>query len=226
MKTNEIETTPQPGMTDIGLATNTESRCACPILVDTSSSMKGAPIDELNAGLLELKSKLLEDPLACSRVELALISFNSSVKVEVDFCSPEHFNPPPLIASGRTMLGEAVLKGLEILNKRTAEYRAAGTSYYKPWMICITDGMSGDDISEAARLVREAETKRRLSFFGIGVLGADMEQLAKVSLRPPLLLDGLKFQQIFEWLSVGLSSAAASRPGDQVPLTQPNWAAV
>jgi uncharacterized protein YegL len=113
-----------------------------------------------------------------------------------------------------------------MLNARTAEYRAAGISYYRPWLMVLTDAESGDDIAEAAQLVKEAESKKRLAFFGIGVLGANKDALGSLSLRPPLCLEGIKFQELFEWLSVNLSSVAVSQPGDQVPLTAPTWAAV
>lgn len=188
--------------------------------------MRGQPIDELNTGIQLLKTKLIEDQLACLRVDLAVLAFNHDVEVAVDFCTPENFSPPTLTTSGGTSIGAAIIKGLDMLNARRAEYRAAGNSFYRPWLMCVTDGESGDDITEAARLVREAESQKRLAFFGIGVLGANMGELARLSSRPPLRLEGLNFQELFEWLSVNLSSVAASRPGDQVALTPPNWANV
>ena len=183
-------------------------------------------IAALNAGLQQLKSNLIGDSLACLRVELALVTFSDKIIAEVDFCSPENFNPPTLNAGGGTFLGAAVLKGLEMLKNRTAEYRAAGNNYYRPWLLVVTDCESGDDIGEAARLVREAEAQKRIAFFGVGVLGANMNELGRLSLRPPRCLDGIKFHELFEWLSVNLSSVAVSRPGDQVPLTPPNWTTV
>lgn len=224
--TNNGSTDGIAGVQEIGFAQNPEPRCACLIVPDKSGSMAGPPINELNAGLQQLKAKLVEDPLACLRVELALLAFNHTVEVAVDFCTPENFAPPTLVASGGTNLGAAVLRGLEMLNARTAEYRAAGISYYRPWLMVVTDGKSGDDLTEAARLIKAAETKKRLAFFGVGVLGADLSQLGSLSNRPPLCLEGIKFPELFEWLSVNLSSVAVSQPGDQVPLTPPNWATV
>lgn len=53
-----------------------------------------------------------------------------------------------------------------------------------------------------------------------------MDALGSLSLRPPLCLEGIKFQELFEWLSVNLSTVAVSQLGEQVPLTAPTWAAV
>jgi uncharacterized protein YegL len=220
----KINSTAQFSEAEIGLEGTPDPRCLFPILVDTSGSMTGKPIAEVNAGLQLLKTNLIADSLAASRVELALLSFSDSVTVDVDFCSPDNFNPPTLAASGGTNLGAAVIKCLDILNARTAELRTAGASFYRPWFLLLTDAKSGDDIAEAARLVKEAESKRRLSFFPVGVLGADMEELSKLSLRPPRQLEGMNFIEMFDWFSVNLASVAVSTPGEQVPLTDPTWA--
>jgi len=42
-----------------------------------------------------------------------------------------------------------------------------------------------------------------------------MSQLAK---RPPLMLEGMKFKELFVWLSASLSAASRSRPGDNVQM--------
>jgi uncharacterized protein YegL len=214
------------GLTDIEFTTNPEARCGCCIAADISDSMKGRPIAELNAGLIELKHCLVADPLACLRVELALISFNSVVKTEVDFTGPTTFQPPTLIPSGGTSLGAAVIQGLDLIKARTAGYRAAGLPCFRPWLVVITDGEATDDVTEAARLVKEMETQKRVAFFGVGVQSANMHKLAELSHRAPLRLDGLRFSDWFQWLSASLSAVALSRPGDQVPLPPPDWAAV
>jgi uncharacterized protein with von Willebrand factor type A (vWA) domain len=49
----ETVTTPdQVPFGDSDFAENPEPRCACLLLLDTSGSMQGAPIRELNAGLV------------------------------------------------------------------------------------------------------------------------------------------------------------------------------
>lgn len=188
--------------------------------------MGGQPIAELNAGLVHLKEQLLGNDLAKLRVELSVVSFNRSTTVEVDFTSPDNFSPPTLIASGGTHLGAAICEALDMLRSRTDSYRTAGLSYFRPWLVLLTDAEANDDVSDAARRVKEAESQRRLAFFGIGVQSADMRKLAELSLRPPLHLDGLRFADLFEWLSTSLSSVATSQPGEQVPLPPPNWGVV
>lgn len=54
-------------------AENPEPRCPLLLLLDTSYSMAGAPIAQLNDGLATLRSDLLKDELAAKRVEIAVV---------------------------------------------------------------------------------------------------------------------------------------------------------
>jgi uncharacterized protein YegL len=92
-------------------ADNPEPRCPCLLLLDTSGSMQGDPIDKLNAGLLTFKEELLADSLASKRVEVAVISFGPVVK-ESDFQTAPDFFPTKLTANGDTPMGKAIQEGI------------------------------------------------------------------------------------------------------------------
>jgi len=124
-------------------ADNPEPRCALMLLLDTSGSMGGAPIRELNDGVATLKQGLTEDALASKRVEVGIISFGP-VKIESPFHTVTNFFPPVLHASGDTPMGEAIRQGIEMLKQRKAEYRAAGISFFRPWIFLMTDGCPTD----------------------------------------------------------------------------------
>ena len=62
-----------------------ECHVAAVLLVDTSASMSGKSIEELNRGLQEFYTALQQDPLALGRADVSIISFGSTVKIEMGF---------------------------------------------------------------------------------------------------------------------------------------------
>ena len=213
----------------VEFASNAEPRNACLLLLDTSGSMGGAPISELNAGLQLLKDDLIKDSLASKRVEVAIVTFGGSVTLVQDFVTVDKFTPPVLTASGGTPMGEAVLVGLQLIKSRKQTYKDNAIVYYRPWIFLITDGSPTDEIAAAATAVRAEEAMKGVEFFtvavGAGGLAA-MPVLGSLSVKPPVQLSGLKFSELFSWLSGSAKRVSASKPGDQVALPPPGWLAI
>jgi uncharacterized protein YegL len=205
---------------------NPEPRCACLLLLDTSGSMGGEPIAQLNRGLQTLKDELAKDSLAMKRVDLAVVTFGP-VRVESDFQTIDHWTPPNLAASGDTPMGTAIEAGLELLRARKDQYRANAIEVFRPWVFLITDGAPTDAWQRAADLVHAGETSKGFAFFGVGVEGANMDILAKICVREPVRLAGLRFADMFKWLSSSLSGVSSSQPGTAVMIPPPSgWASV
>jgi uncharacterized protein YegL len=224
-------------------AENPEPRCPVVLVLDTSGSMQGAPIQELNQGLVDFSAAIKNDPLASLRVEVAIVTFGGSVHVldlqsgeayrdaegaEHGFVIVDAFEPPNLRAGGGTPMGTAVLTALDLLRERKEIYKQYGIDYFRPWMFVITDGNPTDsDWRNAAAAVRQEEARKGVIFYGVGVERADMRILAEFSeARPPLKLRGLAFGELFQWLSRSLSVIAHSRPGEQAPLPPVGWGSV
>jgi uncharacterized protein YegL len=210
---------------NVEFADNPEPRCPCVLLLDVSGSMAGSPIAELNSGLTVLKDELSADPLALKRVELAIVTFGP-LKTEMDFQSASTFYPPTLVAQGDTPMGAAILHSLDLLRKRKDEYKTHGIHYYRPWVFLITDGGPTDAWQAAATAVRGAEQSKAVAFFAVGVKNANMEILRQISVREPLMLDGLRFGDLFSWLSASLKQISISTPGTEVTLPQTGWTSV
>lgn len=205
----------------VEFAENPEPRCPCVLLLDTSKSMRGEPINALQEGLKAFRDNLVKDSLATRRVEVAIVSFGQGVSVVHEFMPVDALTAPDLNAGGLTPMGTAILKGLDLLEARKAVYKAHGVPYYRPWIFMITDGKpkgeSVEVVEQAIRRLHEAEHNKHVAFFAVAVKGAHVDKLKRISVRPPVELEGLNFVDMFVWLSRSTQQIAHS----QEPLPPP-----
>ena len=223
---------------ELEFAENPEPRAPTMLVLDVSGSMSGAPIAQLNEGLKAFQSAIRGDQLTAMRVEVAIVAFDSNVRVldtrsetlttaadENDaFVLGAEFNAPTLVTGGQTALGTAVLKGLEILRARKAMYKANAVDYFRPFMFVMTDGAPLGEPDgtwqRAAAASKDEELRKGVTMFPIAVGDqADVEVLKQFSAKGlALKMAGLDFKELFVWLSKSVSSVAQSRLGDQVAL--------
>jgi uncharacterized protein YegL len=208
---------------------NPNQRTPCVLVLDASGSMSGQPIDELNAGLVEFENSLKADPAALTRVQVSIICVGgpkNNASLLLDWTDCTNFKAFELVASGSTPLAEGILLAHETIERGKQGLRAAGISYTRPWMFVISDGepTSPDPIwQKAVQETIDAQQQRKVEVFPIAVQGANVVKMRQISHRPPIALEGLKFRELFVWLTGSLSAAAQSRPGDEVnlPSTDP-----
>ncbi|AMV19639.1 hypothetical protein VT03_17215 [Planctomyces sp. SH-PL14] len=129
-------------------------------------------------------------------------------------------------------MGQAIMSAIDLLRDRKAEYKANGISHYRPWIFLITDGgpTDGNLWKTAAEEIKRGEQSKSFAFFAVGVEGANFEVLNQLSNRQALRLKGLRFRDLFQWLSHSQQSVSRSSPGDAVPLENPTgpegWASI
>ncbi|WP_414574924.1 vWA domain-containing protein [Anabaena sp. CCY 9402-a] len=203
---------------------NPENRCPVILLLDTSGSMSGQRIQELNRGLAAFKEDVLKDAQASLSVEVAIVTFGP-VRLTQDFVTIDQFTSPKLEADGVTPMGQAIEYALDLLETRKQTYKDNGILYYRPWVFLITDGAPTDYWEGAAQRVREAEESRRLSFFTVAVQDADMNKLRQIAppQRPPVILNGLDFRSLFVWLSTSMKRVSSGKVGEAVALPPVGW---
>lgn len=190
---------------------NPSPRCACMLVLDTSGSMSGAPIQELNQGLQAFVEAVQEDEMSAYSVEVGVITAGGTVREELSFTTANTIREvSPLVADGVTPLGAAVELALRRLEERKAAYKRAGVAYYQPWLVIISDGEPTDSWQAVAQQTSALSQQRKLVVMPVGVSQANMAILGQFSSRPAKQLAGLKFREFFEWLSASMSRVSAS----------------
>lgn len=202
------------------LTENPSARVPVCLVLDTSGSMSGRPIDELNKGIKLFFRAIQEDEVARYSAEIAVVTFGDTVKQLLDFGSVEKQQVPTLCAGGYTPMGEAVNVALKLLEDRKNMYSTVGIDYYQPWMVLMTDGEPTDDIGAASQKTRKLVESRKLTVFPIGIgANANLTLLSQFSPRnKPLSLNGLNFKAFFEWLSKSVNITSQSVPGAGIQL--------
>ena len=192
-----------------GIAAPSEPHMACVLLLDISSSMKGAPIQSLNEAIAKFKQQVCQDPLARKRVEVAIVTFETPAIT--------------LEPGGQTHMAEAIQVAIDLVKKRTREYQGVGVPCFKPWIFMITDGVSmstPEAMQEAAARIHEEESKGsngRLKFWALGVDDYDKEEIFKLTDRV-IELQQHEFTGIFDWLVDSMSAISKSQVGDRIEL--------
>lgn len=178
------------------------------LLLDTSGSMHGGPIEAVKLGVQALISSLRQDPYALETVWLSIITFSESAQQLVPLTELPAFQMPQLHASGMTAMGAA----LSLLAKRV-EDELVKTSYekkgdWKPLVFLMSDGISTDSLDSGLEACKAYS-------FGVFVAcaagpKADTNQLKKITESVVRLdnLDSDSIRAFFKWVSASVSTGS------------------
>ena len=213
----------------ISIANPQQPHVATVLLLDVSGSMSGEKIAALTEGLSFFKDEVMKDDLATKRMDLSVIVFGNDVSVLQDFTSIGNFMPPKLTADGVTPMGEAILLAIKLIETRKTQYKSQGIDYFRPWIFLITDGEPTDmepgrDMwNKVINEVHQGEENKKFMFFSVAIEPANMQILKSIAppSRPPLYLNGVRFRELFSWLSRSQTDVSRSRPGEMVTLQNP-----
>lgn len=218
--------------TSFPIANPDKPQAACVLLLDTSRSMRGAPLRALQEGLAAYREHIRGDPDASLIVETCVVTFSDEAKVLHPFSSVESLPAElPLTAGGWTSLGAGLELAMQQIEERKAFYKEEGVDYYRPFLVVITDGSPTDlkgeaRFAEMAAKVQQGARDRKYVplFFGTG--NANFDKLKALAGEGAVVagIDGARFGEFFQWLSKSVSGLKDSKPGDKVVLQDPTVA--
>ena len=205
------------------------SRFPIYLLLDTSGSMSGEPIEAVRQGLKLLLEDLCSDPTVADIAYLSIITFDSSAKQLFPLTAVDSVVEPMINANGSTTLDDAFSK---LENAFNTELRKKGTETqkadYKPIIFLFTDGMPDDDSWKiCAKRLKDSRSWYDLVICGAGPDVNDeflhycrreiTESVLKLeSLQPELLKKFFKL--VSQSVKMGSKSVQQSKPNDVVSI--------
>lgn len=117
------------------------------LLIDTSGSMKGAPIEAVNKGLIVLVKALQEDPDMVEKAYLSIFSFDKDVKEVLPLTGVDGLDELPALVTPEfspTHMGRALEVLIEKVDSEVVKNTEGHAGDYKPLLFVITDGKPSD----------------------------------------------------------------------------------
>lgn len=178
------------------------------LLLDTSGSMYGEPIEAVKNGVQVLVSTLRQDPYALETAYLSVITFDSSAKQVAPLTELSTFQMPNIEANGCTALGEALTLLANRVDSEVTKTTADVKGDWKPLVFIMTDGEPTDDLNKGL-----AEFRKRK--FGMVVAcaagqGANTNTLKQITESVVQLdtADSATIKSFFKWVSASVSAGS------------------
>jgi len=176
------------------------------LLIDTSGSMYGEPIESVKNGLQTLLSSLRQDPYALETAFLSVIEFNTQANQLVALTDLMSFQAPELKPQGVTALGEALTVLADKVNTEVKKTTLEEKGDWRPLVFIFSDGGATDDLQKGIDALKQTKT-------GIVVAcaagqHAKEEELRKIT-ESVVKLDNADSKAItafFEWVSASIST--------------------
>ena len=178
------------------------------LLLDTSGSMSGEPIEAVKNGVQTLISTLRSDPYALETAYLSVITFDSSSRQIVPLTELSMFQMPEIQANGATAFGEALSLLASKVSTEITKTTLEEKGDWKPIVFIMTDGGPTDNWQKGL-----ADFKRQK--FGMVVAcaagqGADTNILKQVTEIVVQLdtADSSTIKAFFKWVSASVSTTS------------------
>ncbi|MFH0782127.1 MAG: VWA domain-containing protein [Pseudomonadota bacterium] len=193
------------------------------LLLDTSGSMSGEPIEAVRQCMKGLLSELRNDPHSIETAYLSVITFASSAQQVVPLTELIAFQEPNLNASGSTSLGDALNLLEKCMDREVAKSSTSQKGDWKPLVFLLTDGQPTDSWEAAADRIKK---KRGCNFIACAAgHGADEFMLKRIT-EAVVKINNLNpgdLGAFFKWVSssIKMTSQSVTQVAADGPISLP-----
>ncbi len=188
------------------------------LLLDTSGSMNGEPIEAVKNGVQIMINSLRQNPQAIETAFISIITFDSSAKQVVPLTDLASFQVVDIKASGTTALGEALQLVSNCIDREVAKTTMEQKGDWKPLVFIMTDGIPTDNWQSGLSAFKQRKVAYTVACAAGS--GADTAVLKQIT-ENVLSLDTANSQSIarfFTWVtaSIGVTSTRIEDTGKEV----------
>lgn len=175
------------------------------LLIDTSGSMKGEPIESVKVGIEAMLSTLRTDPYALDTVSISIITYDKDVKQILPLTPIDQIQMPNITTpdSGPTHMGAALELLCEKVDKEVQKGSREQKGDWMPILFLLTDGKPSD--LKAYNEVIPKVKSRHFTNIVACAAGPKAETKPLLQLTDKVFqidsLDGSVFMKFFKWVS-------------------------
>jgi len=188
------------------------------LLLDTSGSMSGEPIEAVKNGVQVMISSLRQNPQAIETAFISVITFDNAAQQIIPLTDLASFQMVDLRATGVTALGDALRMVAHKIDTEVAKTTTEQKGDWKPLVFIMTDGIPTDDWQSGLN-----EFKKRKTAFTVACAagsGADTSILKQITENVVSLdtADSASIGKFFLWVtaSIGVTSTKVEDSGKEV----------
>lgn len=188
------------------------------LVLDTSGSMSGEPIEAVKNGVQVMISSLRQNPQAIETAFISVITFDSTAQQIIPLTDLASFQMVDIKATGVTALGDALKLVANKIDTEVAKTTTEQKGDWKPLVFIMTDGIPTDDWQIGLN-----EFKKRKTAFTVACAagsGADTSILKQITDNVVSLdtADSASISKFFLWVtaSIGVSSTRVEDTGKEV----------
>ena len=198
------------------------------LLIDTSGSMRGEPMESVKVGLETMLSSLRQDPFALESVSISIITYDKEVKQILPLTPLDDLQLPDITApeSGPTHTGLALRLLCEKVDQEVALSTPDRKGDWMPLLFIMTDGKPSD-IQLYREMIPEVKKRKWGAIIACAAgMSAKTEPLKELTDQVYTLdtLDSTGFRKFFKWVSdsIGVGNRSIGATDDlQLPPPPP-----
>ena len=203
------------------------------VLADTSGSMRGEKINELNLALREMLNTLNAADDIRGKFQLSVIAFGGDVKVLQPLADIEGLILTELSAAGNTPMGQA----FEMVREMIEDRNVVSSRAYTPTIVLISDGLPTDCTEEMYRRknyfdweplvdLHNGERSSKCQRMALGIGGdADIDMLKSFIDNPEIPViktkDASGITKFFRWVTMSTVARMTSINPNEISVVAP-----